>query len=269
MSEAITTRLEKLDNDNWMVWSTRMEDHLTVKDLLEAITPEFMPETPTAEQFKMDRKAFALLRTHVSDSLIHFLDSSMTAYQAWTVLSELHVSNSFSKIRGLIKAVVRLQLKPHESINEYIGRAKALQLSLRMANEPISEILLVTAILGGLPRDYQTIVIILESEDSILSVTSVQLKLCAMELTIRDSSSATPGAQAMSAKVNIICGFCKKTGHTEDRCWRKFPEQNPGNSERTTTAMYETAPAVGAMSALTREPPNPARPWDYPMENYQ
>jgi hypothetical protein len=240
MSEVVTTRLDKLDNDNWMVWSTRMEDHLMVKDLLEAITPQFLPETPSPEQFKMDRKAFALLRTHVCDSLIHFLDSSMSAYQAWTVLSELNVSNSFSKIRGLIKAVVRLQLKPHESINEYIGRAKALQLSLRMANEPISELFLVTAILGGLPPPYSTIVIILEAEDSILSVTSVQTKLCAMELTIRDSSSATPGALAMSARSTISCAFCLKPGHTEDRCWQKFPEQNPGPS-RETPPMFETS----------------------------
>jgi hypothetical protein len=257
MSEVFTTRLDKLDNDNWMVWSTRMEDHLMVKDLFEVINPQYMPETPSPEQFKMDRKAFALLRTHVCDSLIHFLDSSMSAYQAWTVLSELNVSNSFSKIRGLIKAVVRLQLKPQESINEYIGRAKALQLSLRMANEPISELLLVTAILGGLPRDYRTIVIILEAEDSILSVTSVQIKLCAMELTIRDSSSATPGALAMSARVTT-CGFCQKPGHTEERCWKKFPEQTPG----ATPPMFETSDRQQrAMMARAGEKPYVYEGW--------
>jgi hypothetical protein len=43
-----------------------------------------------------------------------------------------------------------------------------------MANEPISEMLMVTAILGGLPREYNTIVIILEAEDATLTISSIQ-----------------------------------------------------------------------------------------------
>jgi hypothetical protein len=79
MSDNSNPRLEKLTSDNFMVWSTRMEDHQVCKDLLGAIIPEFLSTNPTVEQIKADRKAFALLRTYVSDSLIHFLNASMTA----------------------------------------------------------------------------------------------------------------------------------------------------------------------------------------------
>jgi hypothetical protein len=63
----------------------------------------------------------------VSDSLIHFLTTCMTAADAWLILTDLNLSNSYSRIRGLIKAVVRLNLHRGECINDYIGRAMALQ----------------------------------------------------------------------------------------------------------------------------------------------
>jgi hypothetical protein len=135
-----------------MVWATRMEDHLIGKDLLEAISTDFLSNTPSPEDLRKDRKALALLRTYVNNSLIHFMSSTMTAADAWLLLSDLHLSNSYSRIRGLIKAVTRLSLQHGEVINDYIGRAMALQIQLRSANEPVSENIIVTSILGGLPR---------------------------------------------------------------------------------------------------------------------
>jgi hypothetical protein len=166
MSDNHLPPLAKLDSTNYMVWITRMEDHLVGKDLLEAVSPGFLSGTPSPEDLRKDRKAFSLLRTYVSDSLIHFLTTSMSAADARLILADLNLSNSYSRIRGLIKAVVRLNLLRGEYINDYIGCAMALQLSLRMANEQISEMLMVTAILGGLPREFSTIVTILEAEDA-------------------------------------------------------------------------------------------------------
>jgi hypothetical protein len=106
MSDNNNPRLEKLDSTNFMVWSTRMEDHLVGKDLLDAVTPGFLADTPTVEDLRVDRKAFSLLRTYVSVALIHFLTGDMSASQAWTTLAELNMFNSHSRIRALTKAVV-------------------------------------------------------------------------------------------------------------------------------------------------------------------
>jgi hypothetical protein len=163
---------------------------------------------------------------YVSDMLIHFMTSSMTAANAWLILEDLNLSNSYSRIRGLIKSVTRLSLQRREVINDYIGRAMALQLALRMANEPVSEMIMVTAILGGLPREYSTIVTTLEAEDSPLTISSVQAKLCAMEQTIRDNRITFPDATALLAG-RIVCEYCQKPGHAADRCWTKDPTQRP------------------------------------------
>jgi hypothetical protein len=144
MSDNHHPALAKLDSTNYMVWVTRMEDHLVGKDLLEAISPGFLSTTPSPEDLRKDRKAFALLRTYVSDSLIHFMSSTMTAAEAWLVLSYLNLSNSYSRIRGLIKLVTRLGIQRGEVINDYIGRAMALHIALRLANEPVSEMIMVT-----------------------------------------------------------------------------------------------------------------------------
>jgi hypothetical protein len=152
MSDKHHPALAKLDSTNYMVWVTRMEDHLVGKDLVKAVSPDFLSTTPSPEDLRKDWKAFALLRTYVSDSLIHFMSSTMTAADAWLVLSDLNLSNSYSRIRGLIKSVTRLSLQRGEVINDYIGRAMALQIALRLANEPVGEMIIVTSILGGLPR---------------------------------------------------------------------------------------------------------------------
>jgi hypothetical protein len=93
-----------------------MEDHLFGKDLLEAVSPGFLSGTPSPEDLRKDQKAFFLLRTYVSDSLIHFLTTSMSA-DAWIILADLNLSNSYSRIRGLTKAVVRLHLLLGKCIN--------------------------------------------------------------------------------------------------------------------------------------------------------
>jgi hypothetical protein len=86
--------LDNLNSTNYMVWSTRMEDHLVGKYLLDVITHGFMADTPSVDAIRVDRKAFSLLRTYVSDALIHFLTGDMCASQAWTTLTDLHMSNS-------------------------------------------------------------------------------------------------------------------------------------------------------------------------------
>jgi hypothetical protein len=74
-----------------------MEDHLVGKDLLEEVSPGFLMGTPSPEDLRQDRKAFSLLRTYVSDSLIHFPTTSMSAADAWLILADLNLSNSYSR----------------------------------------------------------------------------------------------------------------------------------------------------------------------------
>jgi hypothetical protein len=219
MSDNNHPTLAKLDSTNYMVWITRMEDHLVGKDHQAAVSPGFLSGTPSPEDLRKDRKAFSLLRTYASDSLIHYLTTSLTAADAWLILADLNLSNSYSRIRALIKAVVRLTLHRGECINDFIGRAMSLQLSLRLANEPISEMLMVTAIPGGLPREFATIVTILEAEDATLTISSILSKLCAMEQSIRDDRTPAPDALAFSAgRSSSVCEYCKNPGHREERC---------------------------------------------------
>jgi hypothetical protein len=45
-----------------------------------------------------------------------------------------------------------------------------------------------------------------------------------MEQSIRDAHNPSPETVAMFAgKSNVICKFCKRHGHTEDRCYQKDP----------------------------------------------
>jgi hypothetical protein len=107
-------------------------DLLVSKELETALDPVPESPTPTAVEAlsKCDKKALFIICSHVSDSFIHFLDSGMTALEAWNKLLLLNSSSCHSRIRSLYKELVKLNMKQSESVNEYVARAKAVQLSI-------------------------------------------------------------------------------------------------------------------------------------------
>jgi hypothetical protein len=81
-----------LDPDTWWKWAERMEDLLIYKELSECIVVNGETLTDDAEK-KKDRKALALLRSHVSAPLLAYLQGKRTAKAAWDALNSLYATN--------------------------------------------------------------------------------------------------------------------------------------------------------------------------------
>jgi hypothetical protein len=52
MSDNHLPTIAKLDSIDYMVWITRMEDHLVGRDLMEAVTPGFLSGIPSVESLR-------------------------------------------------------------------------------------------------------------------------------------------------------------------------------------------------------------------------
>jgi hypothetical protein len=83
----------------------------------------------------------------------------------------------------------------------------------------------VMAIFSGLPSEFKTIVVVLEAEDTTLTVDGIQRKLKSMEQNLQATMPPVVNS-AMNAHVPgpRVCTYCKKTGHSAERCYLCDPE---------------------------------------------
>jgi hypothetical protein len=83
----------------------------------------------------------------------------------------------------------------------------------------------VTAILGGLPSTFKTIVVVLEAEDTTLTVDGIQPKLKSMEQNLQ---ATKPPVDSLAMNAHVpgprVSKYCRKTGHSAERCYMRDPE---------------------------------------------
>ena len=76
--------------------------------------------------------------------------------EAWKRLLA-HISSSETpRVMNLVEQLSSLSLKPTEGMTDYLIRAETLSSSLEVAGEKISEKLLVSVVLKGLPDSYES-----------------------------------------------------------------------------------------------------------------
>ncbi|GAX82386.1 hypothetical protein CEUSTIGMA_g9814.t1 [Chlamydomonas eustigma] len=148
MTKLSSIELEPLD-DNWPIWSTRMEFALDRKGLWDVITAERI----TDENAEKDRKAKALIGQYVKDHLLFTVKRAASAREAWEALKELYAQRSVARKQELRIKLTNLRMLPEEDIARYVGRAQQLSADLRASGAEVKELELVKSILAGLPKE--------------------------------------------------------------------------------------------------------------------
>ena len=75
--------------------------------------------------------------------------------EAWKRLTAHFSSSETPRVMNLLEQLTSLSLKPAEEMTDYLIRAETLSSSLEIAGENISEKLLVSVVLKGLPDSYE------------------------------------------------------------------------------------------------------------------
>ncbi|GAX86590.1 hypothetical protein CEUSTIGMA_g13998.t1, partial [Chlamydomonas eustigma] len=174
MTKLSSIELEPLD-DNWPIWSTRMEFALDRKGLWNVITAERITE----ENAEKDRKAKALIGQYVKDHLLFTVKRAASAREAWEALKELYVQRSVARKQELRIKMTNLRMLPEEDMARYVGRAQQLSADLQASGAEVKELELVQPILAGLPKEYETLVqmIVDFATDGDMTVLKVMPKL--------------------------------------------------------------------------------------------
>ena len=229
--------IDKLDTDNYAVWSVKMKAFLTIKDLWDAVSGQGEPKAGT------DEKALAQLSLHVKDHHLHMLSKATTAAEAWQKLEAVYQAKSTARQLHLKRELNSLRKEPHEPLVQYVNRATDMRDQLLAAGHTVEDQELIMCILAGLPREFDTVVAVLEITDSKLELGAVLAKLLQAEqrlgggeradnraLFTNKASKPQHRAGTGSSGNAKECWYCGKRGHLKAECQKKKRDEQRGHS---------------------------------------
>jgi hypothetical protein len=192
-----------------------------------------------------DRKALALLRSHVSAPLLPYLQGKRTAKATWDALNSLYATNLNSRKDLLEDQLQQLSMAKTEDATEYVARAQKIRLELSSAGESVTEQRLTREILRGLPDEFATIrEILLAQKDLDLSNAMSRLRVAEERVNASDSSGATALAAGKRNKRDmskVHCYNCKQFGHYKKDCKKKSNRKNKPADAVAMSAVRSTA----------------------------
>jgi hypothetical protein len=146
-----------LNGKNYAIWSQRMKLELGGKGLLAVVTGK------EEDKAGKDEQALIAIGKHVDDFHLELVMSAGGGRAAWLALEAMHRGNSMQRLADLRRQLNDLKKHAGESIVEYVGRVRALIAELALSGHKFEnkDKELITAVLLGLPAEYETIVTVL------------------------------------------------------------------------------------------------------------
>lgn len=243
MAEKELLGIEKLCQDNFDVWKMTMELLFEKKGIDEVVSGvEVKPESGTEQQKtqwkKKDSEARFCIVATLDKTLIKHVQIKKTAKEMWEALVKLFKSNSTARVKALQKKLINMKLKENQKVSDYIAEAKLIAEQLRTANDPISNNMLITMIVDGLPtvkfsgflfgwnskhsetKTLETLKTELIAAEEIINVQDeeiVALTASAKKTRITDKKSAGKNQSAKEGqqKFNGTCFFLQAAGPQE------------------------------------------------------
>ena len=236
------TRLQ--GSSNWDLWAIRMEAVLTEKGYYEVMTsPTTTPAT--TEQESMLKKALAYIRLALSDGPLLQTRNIDDPRTLWTTLGSLYKPKGFSSEFLICKQFFETTLaKCNYSIEEYLHTIKRLTDDLAARSLTLPNKVIAAWTLNNLTDEYELTVAIISqlfrSSDGEISLDDLFSQLIDESRRLKsknqDSEMALVshpkpkqgGANAKKDKQEKQkCKHCKKSGHPDTKCWKKFPHLRP------------------------------------------
>jgi hypothetical protein len=253
--------VEKLDVDNYAVWSVKVRAVLITKDLWAAVSGK--PDDVRPEQ---SEKALAQIQLLVADHHLATLSKAKTAKEAWETLEAVYQAKSMARRLQLKRELNSLRKEPNEPLTKYVSRATDLRDQLLAAGHTVDDQEVVMCILAGLPGEYDTVVTVLELNEDKLEVDEVLAKLLQAEQRLghgekndnRAYFTGKPikqkiraGSGGTATGTNKECWYCGKPGHLKADCRKKKRDEQRGGGNQRGAGGNGAHRVVAAMGAST------------------
>ncbi|KAG7337993.1 gag-polypeptide of LTR copia-type [Nitzschia inconspicua] len=227
--------------EHFTVWAFQMEEFLEELEILDALNITNTGAAITADEKKMNRKAYRKLALSCDDAVSHQLIKKSisvdfpqgSAKKTWEVLADRWEPKKEVNKQTLTNELFTLKLDDvSKDPEKWIMLLQEKQTKLQVMGETISDGLLMSHILGNLPKEYEHVAdnLARDSNRTITSVTDeLKEKFERMKIagTVDDSEKALTGYKKFSGN----CNYCGKQGHKSSQCFKKEQAERTRNKK--------------------------------------
>ena len=150
-------------------------------------------------------------------SLIKCLKPNGTA--AWRELQNCFKSKGRPRIHQLLNKLTNLKLVSSERIRDYLVRAEELELNLSEVNENVSDQMLCSVVLKGLPQQFAKFVTVFKFSHELKFF--LDLKRDLLNFDSESNLKGTDEGSSSHFSKDVKCFKCGKFGHKQAQCRSK------------------------------------------------
>lgn len=225
--------IEKLSAANWYNWKFKMEIILKENDLFDIVTGKGGEGNNAKQrqeyQKKLD-KAYRTIVLSVSDQYLGLLREAGNAIKAWKSLCDNFERGCLTNQRTLWRRFVNLKYNIKDDMQTHVNKLIELRYQLEGVGHKINTMMMIMVLLDSLPKDYENLVIALETQKELVDFDFVCNRV--LEEFGRRKSQVTndneddqlafnANEKGKEVKFNGKCNYCHKFGHMAKNCFKK------------------------------------------------
>lgn len=224
-----SARIEQLNENNYAIWSMKIEALLDAKDLFEDVILHVEPVKNESDPASVrDHKAWCKKNKEALGIIVLSLTAEQAiiyrgikkAKEIWEAIKIRFEGAVEDRRTDLLLDLTKLKKIENESIDEYLTRSQGLSQQINELGKQVTERELVRYIVEGLPNKYETIVLALSANRGIKFV-DLRQTLLNFEKKAQDRKNefrAYRTQDKMRPKFKT-CFVCNKPGHLQKDCW--------------------------------------------------